>query len=302
MEKIKLTFLGTGSAIPTPRRNHPAILLQYKDKNILIDCGEGTQTQFRKAHLNPCKITKILITHWHGDHVLGLPGLLQTLTLNGYNKTLRIYGPKGTEKWAQTYINLFAKKGKNFPIEIKEVNGKFLDTAEFCIEAEKMQHDAECNAYSFIIKQKQRLDKTKLKKLNLSNTPLIAQLVKGKTITMDGKKINGKKLIYTEPERKVTVIMDTLYNSNAVKIAKNSSVLICESTYSKQEEKIAKEHFHLTSELAATVAKQSKSKLLILTHISQRYNTNKKQNKILEESKKIFKNTKIAEDLMKEEI
>jgi len=93
-EKITITFLGTSQAIPTARRNHTAILLQYKAENLLIDCGEGTQRQFRKARLNPCKITKLLITHWHGDHILGIPGLLQTLLLNQYNKTLEIYGPR----------------------------------------------------------------------------------------------------------------------------------------------------------------------------------------------------------------
>ena len=86
----KITFLGTSDQIPSRSRNHTSILLTYEGENILIDCGEGTQRQFRKANLNPCKITKILISHWHGDHVLGLPGLLSTLALSGYNKTLHI--------------------------------------------------------------------------------------------------------------------------------------------------------------------------------------------------------------------
>jgi ribonuclease Z len=76
-EKVKIIFLGTADSVPSAKRNHTAILLSYKDENILVDCGEGTQRQFRMAGLNPCKITKLLITHWHGDHVLGIPGLLQ---------------------------------------------------------------------------------------------------------------------------------------------------------------------------------------------------------------------------------
>ena len=114
-EKIKIIFLGTGSAIPTARRNHPAVLLQFKDENILFDCGEGTQRQFKKAKLNPCKITKILISHWHGDHTLGIPGLLQTLVLNGYNKKLEIYGPRGTKKKVKEIMDFFVKvlKAKN---------------------------------------------------------------------------------------------------------------------------------------------------------------------------------------------
>ena len=88
--KIKITFLGTSDSIPTARRNHPAILLSYDGEHILFDCGEGTQRQFRKLELNPGKITKIFITHWHGDHVLGLPGLIQTLGMSEYTKTLKI--------------------------------------------------------------------------------------------------------------------------------------------------------------------------------------------------------------------
>ena len=104
---IKLTFLGTADQIPSADRNHTAILLTYEGENMLVDCGEGTQRQFRKAGLNPCKITKILITHWHGDHVLGLPGLLSTLSLSGYNKKLYIYGPKGTKEYVREMLRVF---------------------------------------------------------------------------------------------------------------------------------------------------------------------------------------------------
>ena len=103
---IKLTFLGTSDSIPTEERNHTSILLTYEGENILIDCGEGTQRQIRKAKLNPCKITRILITHWHGDHVLGIPGLLQTLSMSGYNKTLYIYGPEGTKKFMKELLKI----------------------------------------------------------------------------------------------------------------------------------------------------------------------------------------------------
>jgi len=96
---LKVTMLGTADQIPSFNRNHSAILINYEGENILVDCGEGTQRQFRYAKLNPCKITKILITHIHGDHVLGLPGLLSTLAMSGYGKDLEIYGPKGIKKF-----------------------------------------------------------------------------------------------------------------------------------------------------------------------------------------------------------
>jgi len=302
MEKINLTFLGTGSAIPTARRNHPAVLIQYKDENILVDCGEGTQRQFRKAGLNPCKITKILITHWHGDHVLGLPGLLQTLMLNNYNKTLKIYGPIGTKKMMQLYLGLFAKKGQNFPVEVHEVKDKFIDEKEFQIEAEQMKHDAPTLAYSFTIKEKNRLNKQKLKKLKIPNSPLLSHLSKGKTITINGKKLNPKKLLYKEPQRKITFILDTLKNEKATQLAKDSDLLICESTYSSKESDLAKEHLHLTNKDAAQIAKKSNSKKLILTHLSQRYDTKDHQKTLLQEAKAVFRETQIVEDLDKLEI
>jgi len=296
VEKINVTFLGTGSAIPTARRNHPSILLQYKAENILIDCGEGTQRQFRKAKLNPCKITKILITHWHGDHVLGLPGLLQTMILNGYNKKLEIYVPSGTKRWVRMYFDLIGGKINDLDLVVKEINkGVIFDGGDFYIETKEMKHDCPAVAYSFVVKEKNRLDKDKLKKLNISNSPLIGELVSGKTIKINGKKIDGKKLMYKENSRKITIIMDTLYNENAVKLAKEADVLVCESTYSAEETEIAKEHLHLTSIDAAKIAKKASVKKLILTHLSQRYEAIPKL--ILKEAKSVFGEVIIPEDL-----
>ena len=102
---IKITFLGTGSMVPTKERNATSLLLSYKSENILVDCGENTQRQLKIAGISPTKLTKILITHWHGDHVLGLPGLFQTLAASNYKKTLKIYGPKKTTY----FINLLNK-------------------------------------------------------------------------------------------------------------------------------------------------------------------------------------------------
>ena len=118
--KVHLTFLGTGDQIPSRARNHTSILLDFNEENILIDCGEGTQRQFRKAELNPCKITKILITHWHGDHVLGLPGILSTLAFSGYNKTLFIYGPKGINEKIKKMLEIF-NFYKTYEIKVEEI-------------------------------------------------------------------------------------------------------------------------------------------------------------------------------------
>jgi ribonuclease Z len=299
-EKINITFLGTSQAIPTAKRNHTSILLQYKEENILVDCGEGTQRQFRKAKLNPCKLTRILITHWHGDHILGLAGLLQTLLLNAYNKTLYIYGPKGTKNDMHELINLLVPYNK-IPLKIEEISeGKFFETKDFYLESMPMSHGIPCNAYAFVEKAKTRLDRKKIKQLKLPNSPLLGELAKGNDIEFKGKKIKAKDLIYKEDERKISFILDTSINENCHKLAKNSELIISEAVYLNAEKELATLHEHLTASDAALIAKKANAKKLYLSHLSQRYDGNEKL--ILNEAKKKFKDVVIAEDLMQVEI
>ena len=293
-EKVKLTFLGTASAIPTAKRNHPAVLLDYKGEHMLIDCGEGTQRQFRKARLNPCKVNRILISHWHADHILGIPGLLQTLGLQGYKQTIFIYGPKGTKRFMKKILDTFIFKEK-YTIKVKEVYGKFFETEDFYLEAKQMTHGIPCNAYSFVIKDKLRIDKKKLSKAKIPSGPLMSKLKQGKDISYNGKKYRAKNLTYIEKGKKISIVMDTGMNKKIVAFVKNSDLLICESSFDSNFKDKAKEYLHLTAEQAGQIAKKSKSKELILTHISQRYDKDPK--KILNDSRKVFKNSFLVQDL-----
>jgi ribonuclease Z len=196
--KIPITFLGTSQAVPTATRNHTAILLSYKDENILVDCGEGTQRQFRKAKLNPCKLTRLFITHWHGDHVLGIPGLLQTLALNNYSKTLNVYGPKGTRNFMKQLYKIFVPARK-IKINVNEISsGKIFENKDFVIYSLPLDHEAPCNGYFFKEKDKLRIKKDKLKKLKIPNIPEIAKLSHGKDIKINNKLIKYKDLTYLE--------------------------------------------------------------------------------------------------------
>ena len=154
MEKIQIIFLGTGSAIPTTTRNHTSIFFKYRNRDMLIDCGEGTQRQIRKANINPCRITDILITHFHGDHVFGLPGLLHTLSKSNYNKILNIYGPKGSKKLIGEILRMSNVK---MAIKIKEVNRMVIDDIYFKISALPLSHGIPCNGYMFEEKDKMYL-------------------------------------------------------------------------------------------------------------------------------------------------
>ncbi len=295
---IKIIFLGTSGAIPSAERNCNSVLLNYRDENILVDCGEGTQRQFRKAKLNPCKVTRILITHWHGDHVLGIPGLLQTLSFSGYNKTLFIYGPRGTKDFVNQMLKTFVFQ-KNFELKVEEVNGKFIDTKDFYIEAEKMKHGVSCNAYTFIKKATLRINKDKLMKTKIQG-PVLKKLKEGKDIIYEGKKYLAKNMTYGEAEKKISFVFDTSFNDKIIPFVKNSDLLICESTFGEELEDKAGKYKHLTAKQTAEIAKKSKSKKLVLTHISQRYSKNPK--KILNAAKKIFKNSVLVNDFDKIEI
>ena len=292
-EKIKLTFLGTSAQIPTAKRNHTSMLLNYKGENILIDCGEGTQRQFRKAKMNPCKITRILLTHIHGDHTFGLPGLFSTLISSGYSKELFIYGPKGIKRFLSNFLNIpyFDKK---FKIKILEVQGKFFEDKNFFLEAKSMTHGIPCNAYSFVIKDKIRIDKKKLLKSKFPSGPSIQKLKEGKNVSYKGKKYKSKNLTYLEKGKKISVVLDTLMNNQITPFVKNSDLLICEASFDSSLKEQAKQHLHLTAFQCGEIAKKSKSKKLFLTHISQRYENNTKV--LLKDAKKNFKNTFIAND------
>ena len=289
---IKVTFLGTSDSVPSLERNHTSILLETSSENILIDCGEGTQRQFRKAKINPCKLTRLLITHWHGDHVLGIPGLLQTLSFSGYNKKLFIYGPKGTKEFMKSLLSTFAFQGE-CDLEVKEVQGKFFENEDFYLEAESMTHGIPCNAYSFTEKDQLRIDKEKLKKTNL-NGPILQKLKQGKDITFEGKKYLAKNLTFKESGKKVSFVLDTAFNLKIIPFVKNSDVLICESQFGEDLKDKAAEYHHLSIDKVVEIAKKSKSKKLILTHLSQRYN--KDQKDILSFAKKNFKESFLAHD------
>jgi len=294
--KIKLTFLGTSASIPTSKRNHTGILLTYKSENILIDCGEGIQRQIRKAKLNPCKINKILITHWHGDHVLGLAGLFQTLTLNDCNRKMEIFGPKGIKKSIEKLSKVFFLDFK-FESNTKEIleKGIFFENDDFYLEAEKMEHGARTNAYNFVVKDKLRVDKDKLKEFKVPSGKHLLPLLKGKDIKYRGKKYSFKDLTYAEKGKKVSIVLDTKNNSRIVPFVQGADLFVCESSFSDSDLEMAKEHLHMTAGEAGKIAKEAKAKKLILTHISQRYDN--KLEVLLENTKKNFKKVVIAKDL-----
>lgn len=289
----KVTFLGTADSIPSLTRNHSSILISKEAENILVDCGEGTQRQFRKAKLNPCKITKILITHWHGDHVLGLPGLLSTLALSGYNKTLEVYGPKGTEEKFWEVLNVFSFK-REYGINFNEIgSGKFFENEEFYLESEEMEHSIPCLAYSFVEKGHVRVKKEVVDKIGPG--PHMKELKKGNEVEVLGCKYLPEESLYKEDDKKISIVMDTKINDKIVPFVEFADFLICEGTYSSDMIEEAIKHMHLTVEQVGEIAKKADVKKLFVTHISSRYLKDMKE--LLSEVKKVFDNVYFPRDL-----
>jgi len=296
---MELTILGTSATLPTKTRNHSAYLLTYKAEGLLFDCGEGTQRQLKIAGISFSKITRIFLSHWHGDHMLGLPGLLQSMAMHEYSRSLQIYGPPGSKEKYRKVLDAFES---TYPItaemnEIKE--GKFLETDDFVIESYPVMHRTKCYGFRLIEKDKRKMNMTKLKKLGVKEGPLVGKLQEGKTITVNGTKITPDEVSTLVKGKIFAYIPDTQPTKNCQKLAQDADVLLCESTYSEEHKNLAEEHSHLTAQQAGQIASSSNVKKLILTHFSARY---KNESELAQDAREVFDNTFAAKEFMKIQI
>ena len=297
---MEITFLGTSSAVHSYTRSHPSIAIKAFGETMLFDCGEGTQRQLIYAKISPMKISKIFITHYHGDHILGMPGLLQSMNFRGRETKLTIYGPKGLDNLRQAISNL-GFPDFDFPLEWIEIDsGTVIDNEEYIIKAQRVKHNTLTLAYSVEELKKPRFLRQKAIDLGVPVGPKFGKLHSGESVEVNGEIIKPEQVL--GPPRKghkITYSGDTMPCEEIINFAKDSTILIHESTYKAEDKDKADLHAHSTSVDAANIALNSNSKELILTHISTRYT---EVDDLLKEAQEIFKNTKIAKDLMKLEL
>lgn len=292
---VEIVFLGTGCMQPTKTRNHAGVLLKYKKENILFDCGEGIQRQIRIAGEKPAKITRLFISHWHGDHVFGIPGLLSSMGADQSEQTLRIYGPKGSKAYLQHMFKSFAAKDI-IPYKVHEVSQDIvLETDEFMVRAYTLKHSAPCLGYSFIEKDRRRIDVGKAKKLHLEG-PVLGKIQEGKSVTVNGKKINPDDVSYVVEGKKISYGTDTAACNGVNKLAEDADLLILEGTLLDELRNNAAKSKHLTVKQAALIASENNTQKLVITHISPRY---KSGSELREEAQQYFNNSVVAEDFMK---
>lgn len=299
---MEIIFLGTSSAVHSKERNHPSIALKAFGETWLFDCGEATQKQILSSNVSPMKISKIFLTHYHGDHILGLPGLLQSMSLNGRESKLTIYGPKGLHKLKDAIYSL-GYCAIEYPVEFIEIDtGIIEDNDTYFIQAQRVKHNVPALAYSVEEKKKPRFLRDKAIELGVPVGPAFGRLHNGEEVEIDGRIIKPEQVL-GEPRKgiKITYSGDTRPCEEMIMLALDSTLLIHESTFIHEENANAVEHAHSTSVDAAYIAKDSKSEQLVLTHISTRY-TKEDENTMLKEAREIFENTILAHDLLEMEI
>ena len=301
---IKVKFLGTTASIPTRERNLPSIFVMFKGERMLFDCGEGTQRQLMDQGLKFMKINRIFITHWHADHFAGILGLIQTMSLEGRKEPLYVYGPKRTAEFLEQLLTI-GYFGKSFNVEVTEMDDSFaIEGDGYKVTAFSVTHRIPSLGYVLEENPRIRANMEKAKKLGLSTGPYIGKLKAGKTITFKGKTIRPEDIIEHLPGRKIVYTGDTKYDPNVIKHAKDADLLIHDSTFASNKDDVD-EIGHSTAKDAATVAKKANVKLLVLTHISRRYQEGKDSTDpkiLLDEAKKVFKNTILAHDFLEFEV
>jgi ribonuclease Z len=289
---IKITMLGTSGSTPTRERNLSSMALEFDGKVYLFDCGEGTQRQCMLYSINISRIESIFVTHMHGDHVIGLAGLVRTMALNRRLKPLHIYVPKGEESKVMALIT-FDKAMIGYKIIVTGIKpGPVCSGEGFSVRAFKLNHTVPTYGYVFEQEGKRRFIKEKAKKLGLKGEMFKKLAAKG-SIKIKNKTIRLNDVTYPVEAKRIVYATDTRPAETTVSAAKGAQLLIHEATYSSKLNELALERSHSTSLDAARIAKKAKCEKLLLFHMSARYRNTAE---LLNEARKVFKNTEIAKD------
>jgi ribonuclease Z len=300
---MRVIFLGTAGSVPTLERSLPAVLVQRQNEHLMFDCGEGVQRQMVRAKVGFHKKMKIFVSHMHGDHVLGLPGLLQTMALMDRQKKVEVYAPEGIKRFLED-TRAALQFALTFPVEIHEVidAGVICKEEEYAFEAAWSNHVIPSLAYAFVEKPRPgRFYPDKARALGVPEGELWSKLQHGNKVKLpDGFVVKPEEVVGAQrPGRKIVYTGDTRPFKGFAKFATGADLVIHDATFDDALAESAMQDGHSTPSQAAEEAKKAKAKKLVLTHISARYADTKL---LLEQAQKVFKNTVVAEDFMELEL
>lgn len=298
---VEITLLGCGGSMPVPNRYLSSLLINYRGRKILIDCGEGTQVSMKIVNCGFKTIDYICITHLHGDHIIGLPGILSTIGNCGRTEMLTIIGPKGIKE----VIDAFRLIVRELPYDINIIENPKEDilvsnnyiNKDIIISTLEVEHSTPCIAYSFYIKRKAKFDMEKAMKNNVPKI-LWSKLQNGREIKLEGN-IYTKDMVLGQPRKgiKVSFVTDTRPIKEIMDFVDNSDLLVCEGMYGDDcDLERAIKNKHMTFRESATIAKQSNVETMVLTHFSPII---KDPNIYIENAMEVFENTIIGTDRLK---
>ena len=311
---MQVTFLGTSSGVPTRARNVSAVALRLPQRSELwlFDCGEGTQHQFLRSDLRVSQLRRIFVTHMHGDHVFGLPGLLASLGLAGTCSGIDLYGPDPLRDYLEGVLRTSSTR-IGYPLRshrVKEAarsGSLLLDDGDISVRCTPLTHRVP--AYAYRVDQKPRpgrFDVEKARALGIPPGPIYAELKAGRSVSLDdGRIINGASLCGPErPGCSLVYCTDTVFSQAAVELAAGADLLIHESTFAHAEAEMAVARQHSTSTMAAQTALAAGVKQLMLTHLSPRYMPGNPvtPDDLLAEARAIFPATELARDFLSVEL
>jgi len=285
--------LGTSSQVPTRKRNHNGYLFRWDAHGFLFDPGEGSQRQLIFADQRPTSITHLFVTHFHGDHCLGLPGIIQRLSLDGVTRPLPIWYPKAGQVYFDRLrrASIFLDKTHIVPHPV-DSDGEQPGGGDFRIIARRLKHPVPTYGYRIEEPDHVNLDKGKLAALGIKG-PAVGELKRNGEIQHNGKTLRLEDVSTVRPGQKIAFVMDTSICDNAIELARGADLLVCESTYLASEQREAIERGHCTAGDAARIAKAAGVGQLVLTHFSQRH---PKVEAFMEEAAPIFPNVIAVED------
>jgi ribonuclease Z len=295
---FEILFLGTSASAPSAKRGLSGQIVSHNEYRFLIDCGEGTQRQILQSGIGFKRLTRILLTHGHLDHILGLGGLLSTFLRWEAIDELEIFGGQSTLERVRTLLYDVVLRGNQppMPLRLKEIKpGVFFEADNFTVRAIPVMHRGpDCLGYVFEEKARRPFLAEKADSLGVPFGPERRDLVAGKSVTLtDGRTVNADDVLGSlEQGTKFVVIGDAGKTDNLLDDCKDADGLVIESTYLNEDAEIAKQFSHLTATQAAELAVKANIKKLILTHISRRY----REKDMLAEAQAIFPNVVVARD------
>lgn len=296
MSTRDIVILGCSSQQPTRFRNHGAYLVRWNNEGLLFDPGEGTQRQFIFADVPPPTVTRMFISHFHGDHCLGLGSMLMRLNLDKVNHPIHCYYPASGKRYFDRlrYCCIYKENITVIEHPVQKA-GLVEDDGKFRIEAAFLDHGIENIGWRITEPDTIKFHKDDLKKLGLDG-PIIRTLETEGKVSWNGKWIHVDEVSHVRAGDTFAYVVDTRPCKEAIELARNAKVLLCESTYLDEDRAMADEYRHMTAKQAAEIAKEANVKTLILTHFSARY----RDPEVLgDEARTIFPNTLVAEDLRK---